>query len=256
MNNNIIAFVGASALMTALAVGFVIVTPVVAQVAATSSESTVASTAPVGAAATPAPSDGSSTPVIESVAASTTVQTPATSAATTTINSSQATAADTAKRASAEPPPAGFAEVHIIGTKYIDYFTDGSTTITVPGDPNIGGNLDKPNAPVPTHAGMTWVHTTGENLYDTPSGDLEVGDYAVQPDGSYIRHAPPFVSSTSTPAQLSATITDNTAASTSASTTSPASPSVSDTSTSIATAPSDSSSGTTTSSEPTTSPAI
>jgi len=102
--------------------------------------------------------------------------------------------------------------VHIIGTKYIDYFTDGSTTIAVPGDPKIDGNLDKPNAPIPTNAGMTWVHTTGQDLYDTPSGDLEVGDYAVQADGSYIQHAPPFVSSTSTLAQLSAT-TDNATAS-------------------------------------------
>ena len=101
-----------------------------------------------------------------------------------------------------EPPPADLAEIHIIGIKYIDYFTDGSTTIAVPGDQNIDSNLDKPDAPIPTHAGMTWVHTIGENLYDTPSGDLEVGDYALQPDGSYIQHSPPFVSSTSTPDQL------------------------------------------------------
>src|SRR5215470_20263968 len=64
-----------------------------------------------------------------------------------------------------DAPPAGFAEVHIIGTKYIDYFTDGSTTIAVPGDPNIDGNLDKPDAPIPMHTGMTWVHTIGGNLY-------------------------------------------------------------------------------------------
>src|SRR5215813_14162567 len=50
---------------------------------------------------------------------------------------------------------------------------------------------------------MTWVHTTGQNQYDTPSGDLEVGEYAVQANGSYIKSARPFVSSTSTPAQIS-----------------------------------------------------
>ena len=153
-------------------------------------------------------------------------------------------------------PPPGLALVHIIGTKYIDYFTDGSTTIAVPGDPKIDGNLDKPNAPIPTNAGMTWVHTTGQDLYDTPSGDLEVGDYAVQADGSYIQHAPPFVSSTSTPAQLSATTTDNTAAGTSSPTSVVASPSVPDTSTLTATPPSGSSSSTTASAELKTSPAI
>jgi hypothetical protein len=45
---------------------------------------------------------------------------------------------------------------------------------------------------------MTWEHTTGQNLHDTPSGDLEVGDYAVQPNGAYIANPLPFVSSTST----------------------------------------------------------
>jgi hypothetical protein len=91
-----------------------------------------------------------------------------------------------------------------VGTKYIDYFTDGKTVTAFPGDPAIDSNFDKPNAPIPTHAGLTWDHTTGGYLYDTPSGDLEVGDYAVQPSGSYIENAPPFVSSTSTPAVSSA----------------------------------------------------
>ena len=172
------------------------------------------------------------------------------------VASPDATAPGTSvQKAPTEPPPAGLTEVHIVGTKYIDYFTDGSTTIEVPGDLKIDGNLDKPDAPIPTHEGMTWVHTIGQNLYDTPSGDLEVGDYALQPDGSYIQHAPPFVSSTSTPPQLPAS-TDSTAASASSSTTSAVSPAVPDTSTSTATAPSDSSSDAPTSSELTTSPAI
>jgi hypothetical protein len=95
----------------------------------------------------------------------------------------------------------GLPEVNIIGKKYVDYFTDGTTLTSFPGDPQIDSNLDKPNAPVPTHEGLTWVHTTGQYLYGTPSGDLEVGDYAVQADGSYIENPPPFVSSTSTPTQ-------------------------------------------------------
>jgi hypothetical protein len=91
--------------------------------------------------------------------------------------------------------------VHIIGTKYTDYFTDGTTITAHPGDPKVDSNLNAPNAPIPTHEGLTWVHTTGTYLYDTPSGDLETGDYAVQPNGSYIENALPFVSSTSTPAE-------------------------------------------------------
>jgi hypothetical protein len=103
-----------------------------------------------------------------------------------------------------EPPPQGLTEVHIIGTKYIDYFTDGTTITSYAGDPAIDSNFDKPNTPIPTHEGLTWVQTIGKNLYDTESGDLEVGEYAVQPNGTYITNAPPFVSSTSTPAVLGA----------------------------------------------------
>jgi hypothetical protein len=78
-----------------------------------------------------------------------------------------------------------------VGTKYTDYFTDGTTVTAFPGDPAIDSHFDVPDAPVPTHAGLTWVHTSGGYLYDTPSGDLEVGDYAVQSDGSLIENAPP-----------------------------------------------------------------
>jgi hypothetical protein len=59
--------------------------------------------------------------------------------------------------------------------------------------------LGKRDAPIPIHEGLTWVHTVGQNLYDTPSGDLEVGDYAVEANGDYVENSPPFVSSTSTP---------------------------------------------------------
>ena len=53
----------------------------------------------------------------------------------------------------------------------------------------------------------------GGYLYDTPSGDLEVGDYAVQPNGSYIENAPPFVSSTSTVPTLRTSTTSSVASS-------------------------------------------
>lgn len=99
-----------------------------------------------------------------------------------------------------EAPPEGLTEIHIIGTKYIDYFTDGTTEFSFPGDPEIHAHIAEKDAPIPTHEGLTWVHSVGNYLYDTESGDLEVGQYAVQPEGSFISKGFPFVSSTSTPA--------------------------------------------------------
>jgi hypothetical protein len=122
-----------------------------------------------------------------------------------TVASSSATSTEPSEPAPvtpSEPAPQGLSLVHIIGTKYTDYFTDGTTETSYPGDPTIDANLGKRDAPTPTHEGLTWVHTTGQNLYDTPSGDLEVGDYAVQTNGDYIENAPPFVSSTSTPESM------------------------------------------------------
>ena len=73
-----------------------------------------------------------------------------------------------------EPPPQGLSLIQIVGTKYTDYFMDGTTTVAFPGDSAIDANFDKPDAPIPTHEGLTWVRTIGDNLYDTPSGDLEL----------------------------------------------------------------------------------
>jgi len=230
MKTNIITFAVASALVVALVIGFAIVRPVLAQVAATSTDSTAPATPAVDTVASSTPSDASSTPIVGNVSTSTAPAETSPADTTTGAPVNKATTPDTSvQKAPTEPPPPGLTEVHIIGTKYIDYFTDGSTTIAVPGDPNIDGNLDKPDAPIPMHTGMTWVHTIGENLYDTPSGALEVGDYAVQPDGSYIQHAPPFISSTSTPAQLttSAATSTETGTSTTSSAVSPSIPNAS-----------------------------
>jgi len=82
--------------------------------------------------------------------------------------------------------------VHVIGSKYVDYFTDGIKTYSFPGDPKIDGNLNKPNAPIPSHGNLTWVSTSGMEAYDTPSGDLESGDYAQESDGSYISNIPAY----------------------------------------------------------------
>jgi hypothetical protein len=82
--------------------------------------------------------------------------------------------------------------VHVVGSKYVDFFTDGTKSYSFPGNPDIDSNLNKPNAPIPSHTGLTWVSTSGMEAYDTPSGDLEVGDYAQEADGSYISNVPGY----------------------------------------------------------------
>ena len=82
--------------------------------------------------------------------------------------------------------------VHVVGTKYVDYFTDGTKSYSFPGDPDIDSNLNKPNAPIPSHGNLTWVSTSGMDAYDTSSGDLEIGDYAQESDGSYISNVPAY----------------------------------------------------------------
>ena len=82
--------------------------------------------------------------------------------------------------------------VHVVGSKYVDYFTDGTKTYSFPGNLDIDSNLNKPNAPIPSHGNLEWVSTSGIEAYDTPSGDLEVGDYAQETDGSYISNVPAY----------------------------------------------------------------
>jgi hypothetical protein len=181
---------GTLVLAALLIVGILKIQQVHAQVDATSSD-TVASPTEVA----PPTDVGTSTNADTINTDTTAATTPPTGDTTTPSNSVTPT----------EPPPQGLSEVHIIGTKFTDYFTDGTTTTSYPGDPQIDAHFAEKNAPIPTHEGLTWVHTTGGYLYDTPSGDLEVGDYALQLNGSYITNAPSsFVSSTSTPEVLGA----------------------------------------------------
>ena len=56
--------------------------------------------------------------------------------------------------------------VHVAGTKYIDYFTDGAKAYSFPGSPDIDSNL-----------------TSGMEAFDTPSGDLDAGDHAQEANG-------------------------------------------------------------------------
>jgi hypothetical protein len=217
MKINIFAFGGFS-LVVAIAVvsAFVVVKPALAQVDATSTETVAFSSEPGtptdGTAATTANAE---TAASSADAASGDLETGAPSAPTSPTETSSVTPT--------EPAPEGLTEVHIIGTKYIDYFTDGTTVTAYPGDPEIDSHFAQKDAPIPTHEGLTWVHTTGGYLYDTSSGDLEVGQYALQANGTYISNAPPstFVPSTSTPAVLGAS-TEVPADSSSVSTSAPA----------------------------------
>jgi hypothetical protein len=106
--------------------------------------------------------------------------------ATTTPVTSPPESTSSASETSAQ----SLTEVHIIGKKYVDYFTDGTTLTSYPGDPKIDSDLDQPNASIPAHEGLTWDHTATQFLYDTSSGDLNPGDYAQMSSGSYIAHYP------------------------------------------------------------------
>jgi hypothetical protein len=262
MKANIIAFAGI-ALLALFVVGFASIFEIrlaFAQVNATSSPPSA-----TDFTTTPALDLGASTSTDLSAAeASSTSMDTATNAAsdaTNTAGASPSTEAASSAAASSttpvNPPPVGLNEVHIIGMKYTDYFTDGTTVTSYPGDPAIDAHFsDVPDGPIPTRAGLTWVHTTGQYIYDTPSGELEVGEYALEAGGTYVRNEPPstWVSSTSTPAQI-ATSTTNSALTDTSSTTSNVPPtSVPDASTTVP-APSNGSASTT-NSESTTSPSL
>ena len=120
----------------------------------------------------------------------------------------------------AQSPSSGMSSlklVHVVGSKYIDYFTDGTKSYSFPGNPDIDSNLNKPSAPVPTHGNLKWVSTSGMEAYDTLSGDLESGDYAQKSDGSYISNIPAYTytdatSSVPIAAHIATSKTDPTAA--------------------------------------------
>ena len=121
--------------------------------------------------------------------------TPASASSTTPTMDASSTSATLPAQSQAQAQPSSkptLKLVHVVGTKYINYFTDGTKTYSFPGNPDINSNMNKPNAPIPTHADLTWVSTSGMEAYDTPSGDLEIGDYAQEADGSYISNVPAY----------------------------------------------------------------
>jgi hypothetical protein len=77
--------------------------------------------------------------------------------------------------------------------------SDGTNTYAFPGEPEIHAHIAEKDAAIPIHQGLAWLHSIGQYLYDTPSGDLEVGQYALQANGRYIEKRTPFVSATSSP---------------------------------------------------------
>jgi hypothetical protein len=203
MKTRTIAFSAASVLLISLIIIGTFKTGIVSALSATTTDatSTVSDTTTV-----------SSTPTSAST-------TPATDASSTSVAPPAQTQTPDQSRAQAQPSSSKptLKLVQVVGTKYVDYFTDGTKTYSFPGNPDIDSNLNKPNAPIPSHAGLTWVSTSGMEAYDTPSGDLEVGDYAQEADGSFITNVPAYTytdatSSVPIAAHISTSKTDSTAA--------------------------------------------
>ena len=203
MKISVVAFSAASVLLISLLIIGTFKTGIVSALTATTtdatstaSDTTTASTSSTSDSSTPAGTDASSTSV-------------APPAQTQTPDQSQAQSPSSGKPT--------LKLVNVAGTKYIDYFTDGAKTYSFPGNPDIDSNLNKPNAPIPSHGNLKWVSTSGMEAYDTPSGDLEVGDYAQEADGSYISNVPAYTytdatSSVPIAAHISTSKTDPTAA--------------------------------------------
>jgi len=135
----------------------------------------------------------------EASSSTTTLQTDALSTTTTLATTSTSVVAPPPSASVAAP--ISLSAVHIVGTKYLDYCTDGSKVTSYPGDPAIDANLSKPDAPTPKCPnGMQWDHTAGMDKYDTTSGDLDVGAYAPLADGTFMVHysASTYTDATST----------------------------------------------------------
>jgi hypothetical protein len=178
MKTTTIAFSAASVLLTSLIIIGTFKTGIVSALTATTTDATTTESAP--AAETMSSATSAST-------------TPTTDASSTSVAPPAQTQAPAQNQA--QSPSSGRSSlklVHVIGTKYIDYFTDGSKTYSFPGNSDIDSNLNKPNAPIPSHGSLEWVSTSGMEAYDTPSGDLESGDYAQESDGSYISNVPAY----------------------------------------------------------------
>ncbi|MGA9548615.1 MAG: hypothetical protein WBS14_13190 [Rhodomicrobium sp.] len=178
MKNSVIAFSAASVLLMSLIIIGTLKTGIVSALTATTTDAT--STAPDTTTASTSSASSSTAPATDASSTSPTLPAQAQASSQTQAQTQASTGKPTLKL------------VHVVGSKYIDYFTDGTKTFSFPGNPDVDSNLNKPNAPIPSHAGLTWVSTSGMEAYDTPSGDLESGDYAQESDGSYISNVPAY----------------------------------------------------------------
>ena len=191
MKNSVIAFSAASLLLISLIIVGTFKTGIVAALTATSTSATSTDAVPaIGlantASSTPSTSASSTVAALAALTTATsTAPAPVTDNATTTANASSATSSPN----QAHPDGNGnlaLKRVRVVGSKYVDYFTDGTTTYSFPGDPLLDANLNRPNAPIPVHGNLTWLSTKAMEAYDTPSGDLEPGTYAREANGSFI----------------------------------------------------------------------
>ena len=202
MKSQTIAFSAVSLLIISLLVIGIFKTGIATALSATTTDAT--STA-----------SDTTTASTSSVSTSTTPATDASSTSATPPAQTQAPAQSQVQSQPSSKPALKL--VHVVGTKYVDYFTDGSKTYPFPGNPDIDSNLNKPNAPIPSHGNLKWVSTSGMEAYDTPSGDLESGNYAQESDGSFISNVPAYTytdatSSVPIPAHIATSKTDPTAA--------------------------------------------
>jgi hypothetical protein len=205
MKTHAIAFSAAGVLLISLVIIGTFKTGIVSALTATTtdatstaSDTTTKSTSSTSTSSTPPATDASSTPA-----------TPPTQTQTPDQSQAQSQPSNGAKPT--------LKLVHVVGSKYVDYFTDRTKTYSFPGNPDIDSNLNKPNAPIPSHGNLKWVSTSGMEAYDTPSGDLEVGDYAQESDGSYVSNIPAYTyadatSSVPIPAHIATSNADPTAA--------------------------------------------
>ena len=208
MKNSLVVFSVASVLVTSLTV-FVFKTGIVAALTATSTSATSTDADPIIAlfdSASSTPFSTGSNAATEAPASTTAISTAGvavTDSATSTPSASSATSSiSQGHGASSVKSKPALKRVHVVGSKYVDFFTDGTTIFSFPGDPSIDANLNKPNASIPTHAGLTWVSSKGMEAYDTASGDLEPGAYAQESDGSFISNAADAIDGTTSPLPL------------------------------------------------------
>ena len=92
----------------------------------------------------------------------------ASSSAATTSTITAPVSTSTVTPPAAKTAPSSLKLVHIIGTKFIDYCTDGTKVTAYPGDPSIDAHFNIPDAPTPKcPAGQKWDHTSGMDKYDS-----------------------------------------------------------------------------------------